>query len=254
MGRASEVCFARTRAQLECRFDGGFCQRPLFRSVLTQSVQCVVGTSDQALRCEERGIACQGLIEQIDPCMDIRHLHATEANVKNEVLSPAVEFKGSDICGWTLLDRTLLGGREFRLQLVGNAFGNLTLNGEDVSEIAIVSLRPKMRIVAGIDQLRVHAHTIAYALYTALDQTCNPKLLADFAQVALGPRFVLHHRSTADHLQVGDFGEVSQNFVLHAISEKGVVGIAAQILERQNRDAFFRNGGSVRYWRSRGNG
>src|SRR5438445_7869997 len=128
MGRASEVCFARTRAQLECRIDGGFCQRPLLRSVLTQSVQCVMGTSDQALRCEERGIACQGLIEQIDPGMDIRHLHATEANVKNEVLRSAVELKRRYVRGRSLLDRTLLGGREFRLQLVGNAFGNLTLN------------------------------------------------------------------------------------------------------------------------------
>src|SRR6266404_863659 len=194
MGRASEVCFARIRAQLECRFDGGFCQRPLLGSMLTQSVQCVMGTSDQALRREERGIACEGLIEQIDPGMDIRHLHATEANVKNEIIRSAVELKRRYVRGWSLLDRTLLGGREFCLQLVGNAFGNLTLNGEDVSEIAIVSLRPKMPIVAGIDQLRVHAHTIAYALYTALDQTCNPKLLADFAQVALGPRFVLDHR------------------------------------------------------------
>src|SRR2546430_16228821 len=105
MGRASEVCFARIRAQLECRFDGGFCQRPLLGSMLTQSVQCVMGTSDQALRREERGIACEGLIEQIDPRMDIRHLHATEANVKNEIIRSAVELKGSDVRRRSLLDR-----------------------------------------------------------------------------------------------------------------------------------------------------
>src|SRR5438552_18460501 len=115
MGRASEVCFARIRAQLECRFDGGFCQRPLFRSVLTQSVQCVMGTSDQALRCEERGIACQGLIEQIDPSMDIRHLHATEASVKNEIIRSAVELKRRYVRGRSLLDRTFLGRRKLGL-------------------------------------------------------------------------------------------------------------------------------------------
>src|SRR5438552_18673124 len=108
MGRASEVCFARIRAQLECRLEGGFCQRPLLGSMLTQSVQCVMGTSELTLRREEGWIACQGLIEQIDPCTDIRHLHATEAKVENEVFGSAVELKCSDVCGGALLDCILL--------------------------------------------------------------------------------------------------------------------------------------------------
>src|SRR5438477_8535912 len=115
MGRASEVCFARTRAQLECRIDGGFCQRPLLRSVLTQSVQCVMGTSELTLRCEERGIACQGLIEQIDPCTDIRHLHATEAKVENEIICSAVELKRRYVRGRSLLNRTLFAGGKLGL-------------------------------------------------------------------------------------------------------------------------------------------
>ena len=100
-----------------------------------------------------------------------------------------------------------------------------------------------MCVIARIDQLRVHAHTIAHALHTAFHQMRDPELLRDLAQVARDSSLVLHHRSAADHFQVGDLGEVSQNFVLHAVGKKGVRLFFAEIFERQNGDAFFRKRG-----------
>ena len=47
-----------------------------------------------------------------------------------------------------------------RLQLLGDRFGDFALDREDVSQIAIVSLGPKMRVVARVDQLRVHPHFV----------------------------------------------------------------------------------------------
>src|SRR6266550_6282017 len=106
-----------------------------------------------ALRSEKGGIACQGLVEQFDSLPQVLRKNRTEANVKNEILRSAVEFKSSDVCGWALLDRTFLGGGELRLQLVGDAFGNVALDGEDVGQIAIIGLRPEVHVVAGVDQL-----------------------------------------------------------------------------------------------------
>ena len=200
--------------------------------MLTESVQRVMGASELTLRREERGIACQGLIEQIDPCMDIRHLDATEANVENEIIRSAVELKCCYVRGRSLLDRVLLGRRKLGLQLVGDGFGDFALNGEDIRKIAIVSLRPEMRIVARVDQLCVHPHAIGYALHAAFHQMRDPELLRDLAQVALRASFVLHHRSAANHFQVGDLGKISQNFVLHAVGKKGVRLFFAQIFER----------------------
>ena len=80
-----------------------------------------------------------------------------------------------------------------------------------------------MRIIAGIDQLRVYPHAIAHSLHAALHQVRDPELLRDFAQIARDSALVLHHGCAADHFQVGDLGEVSQNFVLHAIGEEGVL-------------------------------
>jgi hypothetical protein len=79
-----------------------------------------------------------------------------------------------------LLDRILLRGRELRLQLVGDGFGDLALNGEDIGQIAIVSLRPEMSVVAGVDELRVHPHLVGGALHAPLQQVSDTKLLSNF--------------------------------------------------------------------------
>ena len=44
-----------------------------------------------------------------------------------------------------------------------------------------------------------------------------------------------------DHFEVRNFRQASENLVLHAFSEEGVVGIAAEILKWQHRDRFLWN-------------
>ena len=112
---ACKMRFARIRAQLECRLDGAFCQRPLFRSMLTQSIQRVMGASELTLRREEGGIARQRLIEQIDSITHLLPLHTTEAEIENEILCPAVELESRYVRGRWLLNRTFLGRRELGL-------------------------------------------------------------------------------------------------------------------------------------------
>ena len=68
----------------------------------------------------------------------------------------------------------------------------------------------------------------------------NRKLLSDLAKVALRSSFVLHHGRAADDFQVRNFCEISQDFILHAIGEEGVVGVTTEVFEWQNRNALFR--------------
>src|SRR5438477_385874 len=131
--------------------------------------------------------------------------------------------------------------RKLCLELVSNRLCDLALNGEDIREIAIVSLRPKMRVIACIDQLRINAHAIGCALHAALEHMRHSKLFADFAQIAFYAALIMHHARAADHLQVGDLRQVSEYFVLHTIGEIGVLLLVAEILERQYRDAFLGN-------------
>ena len=107
-----------------------------------------------------------------------------------------------------------------------------------------------MRIAACVDQLRVDPHAIAHALHAALHQMRDPELLRDLAQIARSSSFVLHHRCAADHFQISDFGEISQNLILHPVGEVGVLLFVAQIFERQDCDALF-GCGCRRCYRSR---
>ena len=62
---------------------------------------------------------------------------------------------------------------------------------------------------------------------------------ADFAKVALGTGFVLHHRCAANHFQGGNSGKASEDFILDAISKVSILFLVTQILEREHCDTLF---------------
>ena len=66
----------------------------------------------------------------------------------------------------------------------------------------------------------------------------HSKLLPNLAQIARDAALVLHHRTAADHFQIGDLCQIGENFVLHSVGEEFVLFFLAQILKRQDRDAF----------------
>src|SRR5437868_14489204 len=99
-----------------------------------------------------------------------------------------------------------------------------------------------MRIVAGVDELRVHSHLTAGALNTSFYHIGDTEFVCDLTKVTLTNDLVLHHRSTADYFQVRDPRQIRQNLVLHAVGEKRVLGVAASVFKRQNSDRFWRHG------------
>ena len=76
-------------------------------------------------------------------------------------LGPGVKVEGGQVGGGRFFDRRFLVRRKLGLQLIGDGFGNLALDGKDIGQIAIISLRPEMRVGPRIDQLRVHPHLFA---------------------------------------------------------------------------------------------
>ena len=116
-------------------------------------------------------------------------------------------------------DPRLFFRRQFRPQLLGDGLGDVALDGEDIGQVAVVGLGPKMGVGPGIDQLRVHPHFARDPLHAAFEEIGDAELPADLAQVARGAAAILHHARAADHFQVGDPGQVGQDFVLHAVGE-----------------------------------
>src|SRR5205823_10357652 len=110
-----------------------------------------------------------------------------------------------------------------RLQLLSDGFGDFALDREGISQIASIRLGPKMRIVASVNQLRVDSHLVPNPLDTAFQHVSNTQRLPNFSEVTRGRGLVLVYTGAADHLQIGDLGQIGENFILNAVGEKRVL-------------------------------
>src|SRR5207244_6568480 len=143
-------------------------------------------------------------------------------DISPESFGTLVKVERRNISRRHLLNRRLFTRRDFGLELVGDRFGDLALNSEHVCEIAIVVLRPKMRVCPGVNQLCAHPHAVRRSLHTSFEDMGDAKLLGDLAKVASRCIPVLHNAGATDYFQVGDFGEIRKDFILHTVCEVSV--------------------------------
>src|SRR6266851_643948 len=201
-------------------------------------VKEIVGPGELAIRIEKRWISCDSLIQQIDRGQQ-NCLATFNACPQKKIFGAGVEIERGDVARWGTFNRLLFSWRKFYLQLFRNRLCDVALNGECVRELTIVSLPPEMPAVVRIDQLRVHAYTIGGPLNASSHHVGYAELAAYLAQIARDPTFVLHNARATDHFQIGDFCEIGQNFVLHAIGKMGALLVVTEILERQDGDTLF---------------
>ena len=116
--------------------------------------------------------------------------------------------------------------------------GDLALDRKDIGDVAVIALRPELRVGARIDQLGGDAHAVGQPMHRPLEHMRDAELLSDLAPVARRVARILLHAQAADHLQVGDLREVRQDLALDAVREERVLLVAAEILEWQHRDAL----------------
>ena len=95
---------------------------------------------------------------------------------------------GFRILGWPAIEARFFVWRKFCLKSGGDFLREIGLNGEDISQIAVVIFRPNVLVVVGVDQLHVHAHAIADAADAAFQKRGHAKCFANFAGVAHAAR------------------------------------------------------------------
>src|SRR5438128_3922385 len=150
MRGAGEMRFARVGREAKRSGQGCFCGRQSGGSVVRgdQKIKLVVCVGQLAVSKNERGIARQSLVQQIYRLKNAFTTHRAKNCAKEEIPGAAVEIKRSDVVCRGTLDRALFARRKLCLKLVRNRLCDLALNGEHIRQIAIVSLRPKMRVIA----------------------------------------------------------------------------------------------------------
>src|SRR6266508_2652249 len=95
-----------------------------------------------------------------------------------------------------------------------------------------------MPVGARVEPPSVHPRASAGPLNASFHYMRHTELPGDLAQIARDPAFVLHHTCAADHFQIGDFRQIAQYFVLHAIGKKGVLLVVTEILEREHGNSI----------------
>src|SRR4030095_2458201 len=116
MTGAREVRFTRIGLQPRDGLQRLLRHSKAFRSMVgADSVKGIVGVHELDLSSKKGGITCERLVQQIDCPPQRLSLNRTEAYTESEVPGSTVKFKGGDICGRALLDRTFLSRRKLGL-------------------------------------------------------------------------------------------------------------------------------------------
>ena len=212
--------------------------------IFTIEVEKRLGVGEQAVGKQKFRVAGHCLVQQFGSFEQALSSARIERRSIIEELGPDIKIMRDQIAGRPFIQRCLLWRRQFRLQLPGNPFRNLALNGEDIGQIAIVGISPKVRICARIDELRAHSHFSICPAHASFENVGHAERLSDFTQVSLRAGSISHHAGARDYFQVGHFRKRGQDVVLDAIREKFVLFALAEILKGKNRDAFFGNGSS----------
>src|SRR5712692_4376660 len=109
-----------------------------------KEIKRIMSVSEFAICLEKRWIMRDSLVQQISRLQKIRQ--STRDTAKNglqkKIVGASVEIERGDVARRGAFDCVLFARRKFGLQLVGDRLGDLTLNGEHVREIAIISLPP----------------------------------------------------------------------------------------------------------------
>src|SRR5262245_44278080 len=99
-----------------------------------------------------------------------------------------------------------LGGQHMRFDGASDAAGDLVLHGKDVTQLAIVALRPVMDTGDGINELRADAQTLSGAAHASLEHIADAEFTRDLLHVD-GTTLVAEARIAADDKQPPYAGE-----------------------------------------------
>jgi hypothetical protein len=139
---------------------------------------------------QELRVAFGGLVEQIHRLKEAFRGGWIRV-VTFHLASLLIQLECEHVFGGRLRDPSVFLGGNPGAELVGDSLRDLALNSEDVSQVAVVGLRPEMRVGPPVDQLRAHPHFASYALDTPFEQIRDAKLPADLSQVARHAALVL---------------------------------------------------------------
>src|SRR5438445_4825542 len=180
------MCFGQIRIELQ-RVSA--CALPLFQiaRIATPSIKIDISIGQPS--------PSQGKI-RVDRNRSQKHLprklHVLTSPTVKQLTSAQIKFVCFNVrCGW-LEETTFLPLGKRKSQRIENPAGNLVLNGEDIFDLTIEPLRPKMIPVSRVDQLDDDAQSVSGFADAAPEK---PLYAATFPNLARFRRFLDARRS-----------------------------------------------------------
>src|SRR4051812_20127543 len=150
------------------------------------------------------------------------------------------ERVGIAVRGRGLYQLRFLVAIEDSIQLAGDGARDSFLETEDIAQIAIISLRPKVKPIGDLDELRGDPDLVALFANGAFEEVGHAKSRADAAQIAvLIPEG--KGRASPRDLQVLYMGEGIQDLLRNAVGEILLVMFRAKIGKWKDGNGFARN-------------
>src|SRR5438034_4077355 len=106
------------------------------------------------------GIARDRLIQRFNGLQKIVFAGAAKGRPTQQRVSTRVKIEGDEIGSRRSLDCSLLSGRKFSAQLIGNGLCDFALDRKHVVQRPVVMLSPQMNVLACIQQLRADTYAI----------------------------------------------------------------------------------------------
>ncbi|HJZ81192.1 MAG TPA: hypothetical protein VKD91_12635 [Pyrinomonadaceae bacterium] len=91
------------------------------------------------------------LVQQVDRLPRIRFLGRPKGYGQKKISGAAIKIEGREICRWWAFNSQFLSSRDFHVKAFCDLVRDLTLNREYVFQIAVIFVRPDVRIGARID-------------------------------------------------------------------------------------------------------
>jgi hypothetical protein len=122
----------------------------------------------------------------------------------------------------------------------------LILQGKKILRLGVESLGPYLVAVGGLCELDREANILGGAAQAAIQHQPDSQALADLAQIRVGS-LELERRTAGYYAQSANSGEPIHQLFCQPVTEVFVLGVRANVGERQHHDAALRI-----LWRCRG--
>src|SRR5438045_3635227 len=136
--------------------------------------------------------------------------------------APKIKNVGIGITRCLGLNANLFLRRKRSPHRIGNAFCDFAFDSENIGQFPVVTLRPQMRIGIRLDQLDVDVDSVTRFLNTALKDICDPQFTSNLAKI-VRRTLITCGGGARNNPESANPRECSNDFVLNALSEKGVL-------------------------------